>query len=91
MLKRKLNVKEKLLLGAINFKLLGIEMSVKLDSIVDTNYNPIIENLQNLLESWKKRYLTTLGKITVIKTFIISKLIHLFTSLSNPSSTMLKT
>ena len=85
----KLNVKESLLWGSINFRLLGIEMSVKLKDIVDLNYRPLIENLHNQLNSWKKRYLTPFGKIIVIKTFIISKFVHLFTSIPSPSSSML--
>ena len=87
--KEKLNVPCKLIWGATHFKILGIQMSTNLNSVVDINYNNIIEKLGNSLESWKKRYLTTYGKITVVKTFIISKFIHLFTSIPNPDKSIL--
>ena len=38
-----------------------------------------------MIPHWGKRYLTPLGKITVIKTFILSKFTHLFSTLPNPS------
>ena len=64
-------------------------MSVHLNTIVDKNYNHLIENLHTALDSWKKRHLTPYGKITVIKTFIISKFIHLFTTLPDPNPIVL--
>jgi hypothetical protein len=36
-----------------------------------------------ILKSWQHRKLTLLGKITVIKTLALPKLIHLLTSLPN--------
>ena len=38
------------------------------------------------MNSWSKRYLTPLGKITIIKTLLISQFNHLFISLPNPST-----
>ena len=38
------------------------------------------------LRNWEKRYLTPLGKITVLKTLILPKLNHVFVSLPNPDS-----
>ena len=39
---------------------------------------------------WKKRNLTVLGKITVVKTILLSKLTHLFISLPSPSKVYIK-
>ena len=88
--KEKLNITEKLSWGATDFKLLGIQMSVNINSIVNVNYDHEIESLSNRLEHWKKQYLTPYGKIAVIKTFIFSKFIHLITSIPSPSDIMLR-
>ena len=54
--------------------------------MTNINYNKAIVKIANFSTSWNKRYLTPLGKITVIKTFLLSQLNHLFTSLPNPSN-----
>ena len=46
--------------------------------------------MKNLIQIWKRRYLTPLGKITVIKSILISLLTHLFISLPNPTSSIIK-
>ena len=39
---------------------------------------------------WSKRNLSSIGRITVIKSFILPKLIHLFLSLPNPNKELIK-
>ena len=39
--------------------------------------------------SWSKRNLTPLGKFTVIKTLLLSKITHLFISLPNPNKELM--
>ena len=39
---------------------------------------------------WKRRYLTPLGKITVIKTLLVPTLNHLFISIPNPNDQTIK-
>ena len=39
---------------------------------------------------WYQRYLTPIGKVTVIKTLALSKLNHLFLALPNPKKELLK-
>ena len=68
------------------FKVLGIKFSTDLDSIVKINYDEKIEEIRNLLNAWKRRYLTPLGKISVIKSLALSKLNHLFVSLPDPDT-----
>ena len=64
-----------------NFKLLGIYFSTKLNDCVKINYSEKIPEIKDIINRWNKRYLTPLGKITVIKTFILPKLSHIFQSL----------
>ena len=40
--------------------------------------------MEKILKQWNKRSLSPIGKITVIKTFVIPILNLLFTSLPNP-------
>ena len=90
--------KKKSILGRIwfgatvlEFSLLGINFSVDLNCMEDMNYKNSIESVKGLLNKWKKRFLTPLGKITVIKTLALSKFNHLFTSLPTPTSDKIKT
>lgn len=43
-----------------------------------------------MIEQWSKRHLTQIGKITLVKYFLISQLNHLFIALPNPKSSALK-
>jgi len=52
--------------------------------IANLNYNGKLEEIKMLLKLWSRRYLTPFGKITVIKTLAISKIIHLFSNLPDP-------
>ena len=52
--------------------------------MLDINYE-----IKNPINIWKKRYLTPIGKVTIVKTFILAKLNHLFWGLSNPTPQLL--
>ena len=80
----KLNTVPQLQWGHSAFDLLGIKFSVNLKEMTELNYNKYIQQSIEIANHWSKRYLTPLGKITVIKTFILSKFIHLFSALPNP-------
>ena len=80
----------KLSWGCEHFKLLGIKFDVNLDKIVNSNYAEKITKIQNLLKLWKRRYLTPVGKITVIKTLLLPILNHLFISLPDPNEDIFK-
>ena len=88
--KDKLNVGKDLIWGASDFTLLGIKFSVDLSNMIELNYLPAINNLEKLLNLWSHRYLTPIGKITVIKSLALSKLNHLFLSLPSPGKDILK-
>ena len=87
--KEKLNVTKGLVWGKDTFNLLGIKFSVDFDLVINLNYEPILDDVNKSLNIWKKRFLTPLGKITVIKTLILSKLNHLFMSIPNPDQSVI--
>ena len=80
----KIDTVQNLSWGTTDFNLLGLEFSVDMKKMLSLNYNPIINKIENILNRWNRRNLTPLGKITVIKTFIISSLNHLFSSIPSP-------
>ena len=69
--------------SVLNFKLLGIDFSLDLSSMPDLNFRTNIIDVSKILKSWQHRKLTLLGKVTVIITLALPKLIHLLTSLPN--------
>ena len=72
------------------FKVLGITFSRLINNIVDINYQGKINEIKRILSQWNKRQLTPIGKVTVIKTLIASKLTYLLTNLPDPSNQFLK-
>ena len=46
--------------------------------------------MEKLLSAWSRRSITSFGKITVIKTLVISKITHLFTNLPDPDEKFLQ-
>ena len=70
--------------GSDFFNLLGIKFSVVLDKITSLNYGHQIPKVFSLIEQWKRRILTPISRIIVVKCLIIPKLNHLFISLPNP-------
>ena len=77
-------------MGGTDFKLLGIIFHVDLDRIQRINYTGKIHKIKNLIILWKRRNLTPLGKIAVIKTLLLPILNHLFISIPNPREETLK-
>ena len=71
------------------FKVLGILFSTSQD-ISKINYIDKMEEIKRDIARWKKRHMTPLGKITIIKTLIISKLTYLFINIPDPPHTFLK-
>ena len=54
------------------------------------NFKEKIQKIRSLIKLWNRRYLTPLGKITVIKTLLLPILNHLFISIPNPSEHIIK-
>ena len=75
---------EKLDWGTTEFNLLGLQFLVDLNKIPAMNYSLILNKIEKILIRWRRRNLTPLGKITVLKTFVLSSLNHVFASLPSP-------
>jgi CRISPR/Cas system endoribonuclease Cas6 (RAMP superfamily) len=52
-------------------------------------YTPMLKEIENTLQIWSKQILTPIGKITIIKSLIISKLKHLFLTISSPKENII--
>ena len=72
------------------FKVLGVIFSTKTQDIGMLNYQGRIEEIKRSIARWKKRHITPLGKITIIKTLILSKLTYLFLNIPDPTPEFLK-
>ena len=75
--------------GSSRFNLLGIKYSVDLQEMENLNYGTKLKEVERTLKNWSIQRLSPIGKITIIKTLIISKLNHLFFTLPNLPNTLL--
>ena len=60
-----------------SFTLLGIEFNTDLKQMIKNNYESKVQIIKNILNSYKKRNMSILGKVTVLKTIIMPKLVYL--------------
>ena len=67
-------------------KILGIQIYPDWNVMHYKNYTKTLEKVKDILNSWKNRSLTIIGKITVINTLISTLYIHKFLALPSPSS-----
>ena len=65
-------------------KILGTKVSTDIDRIAEENIQEKIRAIQREIEQWKRRSLTPVGKISIIKALLLSKLVHHFIALPNP-------
>lgn len=72
------------------FKVLGVKLSTNIKNINEINYDGKLLKIQKILKTWKKRQLSPIGKVTVIKTLIIPIIIYLFSNLPDPPDSFLK-
>ena len=70
------------------FSILGVEFTTDLKDITEINIRKKLTEMQKDLNQWNKRDLTPFGKVMVLKTLIISKIVHLLISLPTPSIKM---
>ena len=66
-------------------KILGIYFNANINEITRRNLTDKINSIRREIEQWKRRNLTPIGKICIIKALLLSKLVHLFMALPNPS------
>ena len=72
------------------FTLLGIRYNLDEDDFTKINFEQKIKEFNKCLNTWSSRLLTIYGKICIIKTIALPKLVHLFNSLPNPSADVFK-
>ena len=73
----------------VTFRVLGVVFSTNVHEIVLINYENKLSEIRKLLNTWSRRNITPFGKITVIKTMVISKITHLFMNLPDPDGKFL--
>ncbi len=73
-----------------SYLLLGINFNVDLDIMVNTNFTTKLLEMEKVFTQYRKRKLSLLGKVTVIKTLAVPKLVYLLTVLPNPSNSLVK-
>ena len=71
-------------------KKLGIIFSNDKQKLIENNLTPKLNDFVNCLKRWNHRKLSLMGKITVVKTFALPKLIYPLTVLNNPPVDILK-
>jgi hypothetical protein len=66
------------------FKILGIWFTNDLTSCIKMNYDEKFSEIRALYRSWLKRQLTPIGRVAVLKSLVLSKIIYLWMLLPNP-------
>ena len=72
------------------FTVLGIIFTADLKDIESHNFDNGLNKIMKEVNRWKKRNISPIGKITVIKSLLVPKLIHLFTVLPKPNLKWIK-
>ena len=72
------------------FRIPGIDFTTDLKDITDINLRKKLPEIKKQIDQWSKRQLTPFGKITIIKSLLLSQIVHILTSLPNPSENTLK-
>ena len=65
-------------------KILGIWFTNSLVNCFEINYTDKLYEIRKLFQIWSKRQITPLGRIAILKSLILSKLVHLWLLLPNP-------
>ena len=77
-------------MGETAFKLLGINFHIELEQMQQINFKEKVQKIRSLIKRRNRRYIAPLGKITVIKTFLLPILNYLFISIPNPAEQTIK-
>ena len=70
----------------LRFMSLGINLSAETDEIPDLNYPERIQKITVCLNIWNLKGLSTLGRVLIVKSMAISRLIYQLSMLPTPSS-----
>ena len=65
---------------------LGIRITPKVEDLVETNYNPVIESISESINRWSMLPISIIGRINILKMNVLPKFLYLFHSipLSSP-------
>ena len=72
------------------FNILGVEFTTDLQHITENNIEKKLIDIQKEINCWSRRDITPLGKVTVIKSMLLSKIVHILIALPSPSENMFK-
>ena len=62
-------------------KALGVWLSTNPETTIEANYSEKLTKVKNSLSCWELRRLSLLGKITVLKSLIVSQLVYILSPL----------
>jgi len=68
-----------------NFKLLGIHFSTNLDDMHELNFRKQIDCIKQLVRIYQGRNFSLVGRITLVKMYMLPKLIHILAVLPMPN------
>ena len=71
-------------------RILGIVFNKSNRNLTSSNVAAIIPNIVKVVAQWRRRNLTLAGKVTIVKSLLISKLVHILTALPNPCKEIIK-
>ena len=66
------------------FTALGVTFTTDLKNITEINIQSRIRTMKTELLQWSKRNLTPFGKVTVIRSLMLAKIVHILIALPNP-------
>ena len=67
-----------------SLSMLGVVIPNNRTLLCELNYEPKLRKIENTVAVWRQRKLTVYGKVTIIKTFLISQIIYLMSVLPAP-------
>ena len=70
--------------------LLGIKIGTNLGEVTKQSFEKLIKKIENITKIWLSRQLTLMGRLVIIKTFLVSQLIYSFSVLPSPSLPQMK-
>ena len=57
--------------------MLGVSFSTNLNDMLNLNYQKALSTIRQLIDTWSKRSLSVLGRITLVKSLLLSNFITL--------------
>jgi len=72
------------------FDFLGLFFDINLDEMARLNYDKSLQAMKKMISNWKKRNLTVLGRVVVIKSLVLPKLSYVAQMLPNPDQEFIK-